>query len=102
MSEKVEHRPFHETIIDAVNTCENIHELEGLASLVKATKIPKNHDEIISILQTAINYWKHEIEKESDIKYFTDVLDDLHKQKREVEAEKQMHNAHTAERLTRP
>ncbi len=39
-------RPFHESIVDAINRASSA-ELECLATLIKATKIPKNHDKII-------------------------------------------------------
>ncbi len=39
-------RPFHETIIDAINSASSDN-LEALMSLVSKTKIPANHDAII-------------------------------------------------------
>lgn len=39
-------RPFHETIVDAINSASSDN-LEALMSLVSKTKIPANHDAII-------------------------------------------------------
>jgi len=39
-------RPFHETIIDAIHSASS-NDLRCLATLIKATGVPKNHDEII-------------------------------------------------------
>jgi len=41
-------RPFHESIVDAISTASSA-ELESLATLIKATKIPKGHDEIVEV-----------------------------------------------------
>lgn len=40
-------RPFHETIVEAICRAQRLMEMECLATLIKATKIPKGHDEII-------------------------------------------------------
>ena len=40
-------RPFHETIIDAIQNISRAEELVLLAKLIKTTKIPKDHDKII-------------------------------------------------------
>jgi len=40
-------KPFHETIVPTIQRA-STRELEYLASLIKETKIPKNHDVIIS------------------------------------------------------
>jgi hypothetical protein len=40
-------KPFHETIVPAIQRA-STRELEYLASLIKKTKIPKNHDVIIT------------------------------------------------------
>ncbi len=39
-------RPFHESVVDAISVASSA-ELESLATLIKATKIPKGHDEIV-------------------------------------------------------
>lgn len=44
---RVAKRPFHETIVDAIRGASS-EELEFLATLIKATDIPKGHDEIIA------------------------------------------------------
>ena len=45
-TEQTGKRPFHETIVDAIRRADG-HEFQCLAMLIKATKIPKGHDEII-------------------------------------------------------
>ena len=40
-------RPFHETIIEAISRASSA-ELVALATLIKITKLPKGHDEIIT------------------------------------------------------
>lgn len=54
-------RPFHETIIDSI--CEAfISDLNLLARLIKRTKIPKGHDEIIAawVQRLKILNWNHD------------------------------------------
>lgn len=41
-------QPFHETIVDAIRLASTT-DLECLATLIKETSIPKNHDEIIAV-----------------------------------------------------
>ncbi|MEX0650234.1 MAG: hypothetical protein WD200_04480 [Candidatus Andersenbacteria bacterium] len=43
----VKRRPFHETVVDAINACD-VETFLCLTELIKITKIPKGHDEIIS------------------------------------------------------
>ncbi len=45
-TEQAAKRPFHETIVDAITTINSYDELNLMARLIKATKIPKGHDEI--------------------------------------------------------
>lgn len=40
-------KPFHESIVDAINNCETRGELITLGKLVMMTKIPKNQENII-------------------------------------------------------
>ena len=47
-TENATKRPFHETIVDAIGRANTYGELQLLAQLIKATKVPKNHDEIIA------------------------------------------------------
>lgn len=47
MKPETEQRPFHETIVDAIRQASST-QLECLATLIKATKVPKGHDEIIA------------------------------------------------------
>jgi hypothetical protein len=39
-------KPFHESIVDAINIA-NGGAMSTLAALIKSTKIPKGHDEIV-------------------------------------------------------
>ena len=41
-------RPFHETIVDAIERVDDTRGLALLSLLIKETKIPKGHDEIIA------------------------------------------------------
>ena len=43
-------KPFHESIVDALNACGHIKEHNVLLSLLETTKIPKGHGTIISAL----------------------------------------------------
>jgi len=43
-------KPFHETIVSALNKCVHLMELNTLLDLLETTKIPKNHEAIINML----------------------------------------------------
>lgn len=45
---KTDKLPFHETIVNAILYASDINQIECLAKLIKETKIPKNHDTIIT------------------------------------------------------
>ena len=47
MAKTTKLHPFHETVIDAIQNVSSLEELKHLAKLIKGTKIPKNHDNII-------------------------------------------------------
>lgn len=51
-------RPFHEIVVSAIRQASG-PELEFLAALIKATKVPKGHDEIIAAWNERRNalYW---------------------------------------------
>lgn len=51
MAKKAEPKPFHESILNTILCCSG-PKLEFLASIIKATKIPKNHDQIIAAWNT--------------------------------------------------
>ncbi len=38
-------KPYHESVVDVINQAQ-VHELDILASLLKATKLPKGHEEV--------------------------------------------------------
>lgn len=44
-------RPFHEVVVEVIAVASNA-ELECLAGIIKATKIPKGHDDIIAAWNT--------------------------------------------------
>ncbi|MBI2097598.1 MAG: hypothetical protein HYT46_01540 [Candidatus Vogelbacteria bacterium] len=46
-TEQTELRPFHETVVEAIARVNSYDELNSIANLIKATKIPKGHDEIV-------------------------------------------------------
>ena len=48
---KKEPKPFHEAVVETIFCCPR-PKLEFLASIITATKIPRNHDYIISAWQT--------------------------------------------------
>lgn len=40
-------KPFHESIVEAINDAPDVAALNTLGALILGTKIPKNHDAII-------------------------------------------------------
>ena len=46
-TEQTATRPFHETIVEAIR-CASSANMECLAMIIKATKVPKGHDAIIA------------------------------------------------------
>ena len=42
-------KPFHESVVDAINRAESPAEMNTLAALIKETKIPKGHSEIVGV-----------------------------------------------------
>lgn len=55
-------KPFHESIIDAIDNCtgpgEDAREtLKVLGKLIISTKIPKNHQSIKQAFDKAVDYW---------------------------------------------
>ena len=83
-------RPFHKTIIDAIRGASNDDALMNLGDLIKATKIPKGHDEIIAA-------WKQRIDRLGSPTIFSKNLfqkdygvpADLLEQKQEAEKKKE-------------
>lgn len=49
-------RPFHETIVDAIRDA-SVADFECLVKLIRKTRIPKNHGEIIEAIK-ANKRWK--------------------------------------------
>jgi len=54
METDVKPKPFHESVIPAINDCSVLLVLDHLAGLIKTTNIPKNHDAIISAWQKRV------------------------------------------------
>ena len=82
--ESSELRPIHETIIEAIKNCRGLEGFKLLAILVKITKIPKGHDEIIE----AFKFWKNSMF--CDDKKFEFIKNDLLKQKEEVQKKRKI------------
>lgn len=68
MAEKVTTRPFHETIVEAIQRCSgpSSGEILRLFQLIKDTKIPKGHDEVIVAIDEFFDFpgagkWAREI-----------------------------------------
>jgi hypothetical protein len=82
MSETKKRRPFHETIVDHIREELDVDDLDSFGRLIMATKIPKNHDAIISA-------WEKRCRGIDDADGFLrfDVLADLLLQRKEAEAE---------------
>ncbi len=79
-TEKPTKRPFHETIVDAIYHIDSSVDFAVLAPLIKATKIPKGHDEIIAAWNDRSNLLGHAG------KDLFGVVADLRKQKQEATA----------------
>jgi hypothetical protein len=84
MQEKIEHRPFEETIVDATNLCISADELLGIFWLIQNTTILFGHDAIVEALQGAA---RRISEYETNL-LIAVVVRDVLEQKREAEAEK--------------
>lgn len=76
--EIVQRRPFHETIVDVLESVRHHKELRPLGTLIKETEVPKNHDEII----TAWNQARSGVGL--DVRANHSVVVDLLKQKEEA------------------
>jgi len=68
VTEQVAVRPFHETIVEAIGRCPSPSngEILHLFQLIKDTKIPKGHDEIIAAIDKFFDFpgagkWAREI-----------------------------------------
>ena len=58
-TEEVVVRPFHETIVEAIRRCDLMkwrREMFFLFQLIKETKIPKGHDEIIAAIDQSFDF----------------------------------------------
>ncbi len=73
--------PFHESIVGAIRHAFNANEMECLSLLIKKTKIPRGHDEIIA----AWNQRARDLLLPIDNAFGVPV--DLQDQKKEAEAE---------------
>jgi hypothetical protein len=70
VNEKIELTPFHESIVSTINMA-GIGEMQGLAYLIRGTKIPKNHDAIVAAWQKRIR----EVGLNSDLEVVASVLE---------------------------
>jgi hypothetical protein len=48
-------KPFHESIVDAIKQAELSFHFQILAQIIKTTKIPKGHDEILAAWERQIS-----------------------------------------------
>lgn len=67
-TEQIRTRPFHETIVEAIRRCPcpSSAEILRLFQLIKETRIPKGHDEIIAAIDKYFDFpgagkWAREI-----------------------------------------
>src|SRR3989344_9326613 len=65
-TEQTATRPFHETIVWAIMRCASTPEILRLFRLIRETKIPKGHDEIIAEIDRFFDFqgsekWAREI-----------------------------------------
>lgn len=44
-------KPFHESIIDALENCQKPDTFAGFCKFISQTKIPKNHETIIHVIE---------------------------------------------------
>ena len=75
-AERATKRPFHETIVGAIHRA-SMMEIPRLAELIKETKIPEGHDEIIAA-------WNERRQETRWLREDFGVPADLRKQKREA------------------
>jgi len=90
MSETIERRPFHETIVDVLKECVTTRsgrELGILLQLLSSTKIPENHDAIIAAWKGFVSREYRPYESYGASDGLHRIVDDLEEQKREAEAE---------------
>lgn len=52
--EKQSFRPFHETVVDAIKKAATRGDLDLLSGLIQATKIPSNHDAIVTAFDSRV------------------------------------------------
>ena len=71
-------RPFHETVADAILQASAPGEVTLLARMIKTTKIPKGHDEIIAA-------WRYRQDNWGLVVFPHGVVEDLLEQKQEAE-----------------
>lgn len=81
---KGKRQPFHETIVGMIRNATK-QELELLATLIKATVIPKDHDTIIAV-------WKQRMKAsgwdEQDLGVIADLLEQKKEAKKKAKSEK--------------
>lgn len=79
--EAKQRRPFHEVIVDAIREASEPEEVALLAKLIKETRIPRGHDEIISVWNRCKNNWR--------LGFGHGVVESLLEQKQEAEKEEE-------------
>lgn len=81
-----EPKPFHEVVVDAILCCSG-PKLEFLASIINATKIPKNHDLIINAWRTRSEEMGWDNEDQHGVIAHVSAQKELHQKKIETNKE---------------
>ena len=81
--EAPQRRPFHETIVDAIHSASE-SDLKCLAKLIRETKIPKDHDAIITSWRQRLRELEISLRLGEDY-YPYGVVEALREQKKEAE-----------------
>ena len=84
MGKQLELRPFHETIVEAIEKASNLDEVGCLTELLQNTKVPQNHGAIIA----AINEnWERWLCDDGWKNYVDQLKASLRQQKKKAESE---------------
>ena len=92
-TERAAKRPFHETIVEAIGSVDSFDELRVLAKLIRATKIPMGHDEIIAAWNQHLEGYHFDIGTIGDDDVSGVLADLLEKKEEAAEKEKEQAGA---------
>lgn len=79
-------KPFHESIVDSIQEVTRPRELHALASIIKVTDIPKNHEAIMNALTSKRDELVDAVE-ENLISSVSEAYNCLQKQQEEADGE---------------